>query len=144
MFPQVCFWTCVVLTINCHRERCIEVFDDRQQTHIMVLETTHPSGAEEWYCPICGRRFLITWPPNYKKVVLEAGDESVSHSGGKGGVQISAPRVTPENGMPPGNGSSSDDSMPSEDGTPADAQEMAQWNEWLNEIGFETWWSKDL
>jgi hypothetical protein len=110
----------------------------------MVLETTHPSGAEEWYCPTCGRRFLITWPPNYKKVVLESGDETVSHSGGKGGIQISAPHITPEAGLPPDGGSLSDDSSPSGDGTPLDAHEMEQWDAWLNEIGFENWWSNDL
>lgn len=119
------------------------MFDDRQQTHIMVLETTHPSGAEEWYCPICGRRFLITWPPNYKKVVLESGDETVSHSGGKGGIQISAPHITPGNGMPH-NGGSPSSAGPSGEGKPVDSPEIAQWDEWLNEIGFETWWSKDL
>lgn len=110
----------------------------------MVLETTHPSGAEEWYCPICGRRFLITWPPNYKKVVLESGDETVSHSGGKGGIQISAPHIMPGDGSPSDNGTPSDDGSSPGDGTPLDAQEMEQWDAWLNEIGFENWWSKDL
>src|SRR5215207_533686 len=60
-----------------------------QQRHEMVLETTHPSGAEEWYCPTCGRRFLLNWPPAYKKIVLNTGDELASHSGGKGGLQMS-------------------------------------------------------
>lgn len=59
-----------------------------QQTHEMILEKTHTSGAEEWYCPSCGRRFVLNWPPAYKKIVLEPGDELVSHSGGKGGLRI--------------------------------------------------------
>lgn len=50
--------------------------------HEMELERTHPSGAQEWYCPTCGRRFLMQWPPNYKKIVLEPGDEQAYHSGG--------------------------------------------------------------
>jgi hypothetical protein len=50
----------------------------------MRLEKTHPSGAEEWFCPTCGRRFLIEWSPAYKRIVLTAGDEWVIHSGGKG------------------------------------------------------------
>jgi hypothetical protein len=49
-----------------------------------VLETTHSSGAEEWYCPACGRRFLLRWPPAYEKVVIEPGDEFAAHSGSKG------------------------------------------------------------
>jgi len=62
---------------------------NEQQRHEMVLQTTHPSGAEEWYCPVCGRRFMLSWPPAYKKIVLDAGNELVSHSGGKGGLMMS-------------------------------------------------------
>lgn len=58
------------------------------ERHEMELERTHPSGAEEWYCPTCGRRFLMQWPPHYKKIVLEQGDENALHSGGKGGLSI--------------------------------------------------------
>jgi hypothetical protein len=59
-----------------------------QQKHEMILETTHPSGAEEWYCPVCGRRFMLNWPPAYKKIILNPGDELASHSGGKGGLSM--------------------------------------------------------
>lgn len=64
--------------------------------HDMELVTTHPTGAEEWYCPKCGRRFLMHWPPHYKKVVLEAGDEYAFHSGGKGGLQMQPPQMNPQ------------------------------------------------
>jgi hypothetical protein len=57
---------------------------DQQEHHQMVLETTHPSGAEEWYCPTCGRRFLLRWPPSYEKIVLDPGDQDAAHSGSKG------------------------------------------------------------
>jgi hypothetical protein len=56
--------------------------------HEMRLEKTHPSGAEEWGCPTCGRRFLIQWPPKYRKIVLEPGDEYALHSASKGGLQM--------------------------------------------------------
>jgi hypothetical protein len=59
-----------------------------QEHHQMQLEKTHPSGAEEWLCPTCGRRFLMQYPPKYKKIVMEAGDEHAAHSGGKGGLQM--------------------------------------------------------
>jgi hypothetical protein len=55
-----------------------------QPTHQMHLETTHPSGAEEWACPTCGRRFLMQWPPAYSRTILESGDEYALHSGSKG------------------------------------------------------------
>jgi hypothetical protein len=55
----------------------------------MELVRTHASGAEEWYCPTCGRRFLMHWPPTYKRIVLEVGDEYAAHVGGKGGAHLS-------------------------------------------------------
>lgn len=58
------------------------------QRHEMQLVTTHTSGAEEWYCPTCGRRFVMQWPPAYERVIIEAGDETAIHSGGKGQAQL--------------------------------------------------------
>jgi hypothetical protein len=55
-----------------------------QEHHDMVLEATHESGAEEWFCPTCGRRFIMRWPPTYEKTVLVPGDEFAIHSGSKG------------------------------------------------------------
>jgi len=63
------------------------------QQHEMQLKKTHPSGAEEWYCPSCGRRFLLQWPPAYKKIVLEVGDEYAIHNGGKGGLRMGSLKV---------------------------------------------------
>jgi hypothetical protein len=60
---------------------------NEQQRHEMVLETTHPSGAEEWYCPTCGRRLTITWEP-WKKIILEPGDMHAAHGGSKGVLNI--------------------------------------------------------
>ncbi len=54
--------------------------------HQMVLKETFPDGSQEWECPICGRHFIMHWPPHYKRVVLEEGDQQVMHSGGTGGV----------------------------------------------------------
>jgi hypothetical protein len=58
-----------------------------QQRHEMVLETTHPSGVEEWSCPTCGRRMTITWQP-WKKIILEPGDLHAAHGGSKGILKI--------------------------------------------------------
>ena len=64
---------------------------DERQKHEMVLETTHPSGAEEWSCPECGRRFVAQWEPVLRRVVLAQGDERIIHTGqGPGfGMQVS-------------------------------------------------------
>jgi len=61
--------------------------------HEMRLDKTHSSGADEWYCPTCGRRLLMYWPPAYRRVVLNAGDEQAIHSGGKGDLQMRPPYV---------------------------------------------------
>lgn len=58
------------------------------EIHEMRLAETRSSGAEEWFCPVCRRRILLRWPPRYELLVLERGDESVVHAGGKGGVSI--------------------------------------------------------
>ena len=63
-------------------------------SHEMVLDKTYPTGAEEWYCPTCGRRLIMQWPPKYKRIILNSGDEHAAHSGGKGGVKISNFQVT--------------------------------------------------
>lgn len=48
--------------------------------HEMVLEKTHVSGVEEWYCPTCGRRFLVQWPPAYKMIIIEPGEKDTRHN----------------------------------------------------------------
>jgi hypothetical protein len=53
----------------------------------MVLNGSTVSGDEEWVCPTCGRRLLLRWPPDYEKLVLEHGDDTAIHVGGKGGLQ---------------------------------------------------------
>lgn len=64
-----------------------------EQHHEMVLEMTHPSGMQGWYCPICGRRILLLVPPNSKMVIVEPGDQYASHSGSTGGLRIGSVQV---------------------------------------------------
>ena len=100
--------------------------------HTMQLTATHASGAEEWSCPACGRRFLLQWPPWYRKIVLEPGDQLAQHSCSKGGLIIGTPSFTAYD----------PDALPGEDGAPfADATDLADadaadtlqpWLRWLN------------
>lgn len=64
-----------------------------EQYHEMQLETIHSSGTEEWYCPTCGRRFLLDWPPHYQRIILDVGDDAAAHSGGKGGLSMTLPEI---------------------------------------------------
>jgi DNA-directed RNA polymerase subunit RPC12/RpoP len=57
----------------------------------------HDSGAEEWHCPTCGRRFIVQWKPNYKKITLVEGDVEAVHSGGKGGIMVGGTRIDVDN-----------------------------------------------
>ena len=52
-------------------------------------------GGEEWACPICGRRMLLRWPPDFSKVVIEEGDETVIHVSGSAGLQFSTAGTAP-------------------------------------------------
>jgi hypothetical protein len=65
----------------------------------MVLNGRAKSGAEEWVCPDCGRRVLVRWPPDFERLVLEHGDDSVVHVGAKGGVRMAGVEVKPHPGL---------------------------------------------
>ena len=51
-------------------------------THTMQLISTDSTGLERWYCPVCGREFDLSWPPNYYRVILREGDNTVVHAAG--------------------------------------------------------------
>jgi hypothetical protein len=115
----------------------IEHNNAHPQSHTMTLVTTHDSGAEEWLCPTCGRRFLMHWPPDYKKTVLEPGDESATHSGGKGGISMRPPQVLKN--LP----AESIDLPEALEGLPEvveDEPGLANWAEQLDKINFESLW----
>lgn len=48
--------------------------------HTMQLDHAYPTGAEEWACPACGRRFVVTWRP-FEKTILDPGDVEAWHTG---------------------------------------------------------------
>jgi hypothetical protein len=98
----------------------------RQEHHRMELIISHPSGVDELYCPTCGRRILLQWPPDYQKTVLEVGDEYAIHSGSKGGLEISAQQIIPQPEL-----------------AKQDADRLDQWEQWLSEMGFDDRWSGD-
>lgn len=71
---------------------------DRYEQHEMVVKQSYPSGAQEFYCPTCGRRFILQWPPAYQRIILDEGDENAIHSSGSGGLtmQVSSVRQKSE------------------------------------------------
>lgn len=99
------------------------------EPHQMELERTHPSGAEEWHCPACGRRFLMQYPPSYKKIVLAPGDEHAAHYGGKGALSMGPAQV-----LPPGAEQAADEPAagPAEHEEGADDSAPPAWLRWLD------------
>ncbi len=61
--------------------------------HQMVHQGTDATGMEEWRCPVCGRHFLVRWPPDYQRLVLAEGDEGAVHIGAKGQVRLTGIEV---------------------------------------------------
>jgi hypothetical protein len=91
-----------------------------EQNHIILMTRTYASGAQEWYCPTCGRRFIVQWTPEYQRVVLEAGDESAIHNTGKGAFIVRCPDQ--------------------------DDEWLEPWNDWIKKNNIEKLWneSQDL
>jgi hypothetical protein len=78
-----------------HNFRGRKISMREEQIHKMLLAKTYPSGAEEWCCPVCGRRFVVQWTPEYQKTILEMGDEFAIHNTGKGAMIVSSPQSDP-------------------------------------------------
>ena len=68
------------------------------ERHTMVMVNKDGAGAEEWFCPTCGRRFVMHWPPEFKRTILEPGDENVFHVGAVGFAE-SGPLIHLETGL---------------------------------------------
>lgn len=92
-----------------------------RETHVMVHEGTLESGEDQFYCPVCGRRVLMQWPPKYKKTVLTAGNVNAIHNAGKGGLHMGTAKVIQEPVL-----------------SEEDHQRLTQWEEWLDKLDFSS------
>lgn len=93
--------------------------------HDMILERLHASGVEEWYCPTCGRRFLVQWPPAYKMIILEPGNKDIRHN---------VSRVNSHIGSHP---------VPRLDATDLiDEYRLIPWIKWMEKVDFDDMWGK--
>jgi hypothetical protein len=104
------------------------MIDQQPQQHEMLLDKTYPTGVEEWYCPACGRRFVMQWPPKYKRIILNGGDEYAAHSGGKGGLKVGGMQIQ----------SSEESTSPTEKDLP-----LHHWKSWLDSEDTSKWWPED-
>jgi hypothetical protein len=106
-----------------------------QEHHTMELVQTHKSGADELYCPTCGRRILLQWPPNYKKVVLVEGNDRAIHSGSTGGLELNAPQLTKTVDSP----FTRQEPEAEQDDFSKDIT-LAPFINWMDRVGFDTFW----
>jgi hypothetical protein len=94
--------------------------------HEMMLEARYDSGAEEWYCPMCGQRILITWGDNFQKTILEVGDSFALHSGSRGlSIRASAEQTPPVEPIPD------------------DDPRLAAFAEWADDVNTERLWESN-
>lgn len=97
-----------------------------EEQHLMEVKKTFPSGAQEWYCPTCGRHFIIQWPPNYKRIILDEGNELAAHAGGTDGLVMGQTDILP----------SQPDSTPPEAGDlikPERDEWLSPWMRWFED-----------
>lgn len=80
----------------------------------MTLVTTLDGGIDVFQCPDCGRMMAITYPPNYKKVILIPGSTTEIHSAGKGGLTITDAQVQND--------------------------DLTDWEKFLNDMNFDELW----
>jgi len=111
--------------------------DGEQSKHEMVLGKTLETGAQEWYCPVCGRRFIMNWPPNYKRIILVPGDEYATHVGGRGGVSMNSPEVKEAIYPEPSESNEPTDTLP------INAADLSPWIKWMDDVKFEDLWDRD-
>ena len=90
-------------------------------------------GAEEWYCPICGRHLLVSWTPRFKRTILVEGDPTVPHSGSKGNLlTMNRVGVTTEESL-----------LPDCAGEQIEVARLQPWLTWMEESGFENLWYRN-
>jgi len=93
--------------------------------HEMVFEKTHLSGVEEWYCPSCGRRFLVQWPPAYKMIILDPGEKDTRHNLSKVNSQRGASQVKQTKEI-----------------EPIEEFRLIPWLKWMEKVNFASRWDK--
>jgi hypothetical protein len=93
--------------------------------HEMLLDQIHASGVEEWYCPTCGRRFLVQWPPAYKVIVVAPGNQDIRHNLSRANYRIGPPQITQaeESGL-------------------IEESRLIPWLRWMEKADFDGMWGK--
>lgn len=120
--------------VNYHRARGVLFARTRNgddKMHTMTLITEH-EGTEEWLCSSCGRHLLVSWNPIFKKTVLMEGDPAAKHTGLKKNLLVRDGKDIPAALLP---GAAHE---------PIEDARLEPWIAWMDEIGFENLWNRDV
>lgn len=108
---------------------------NEQQRHEMIWDGILPSGTEEWSCPICGRRTLINWEPEFKRTILEAGDSFAIHSVVKSDLPVES--------LQAGSTDTSALDEPIWPGSENENHRLRPWQAWIDKVDFDQLWSDE-
>ncbi len=103
----------------------MEDYPFQQESHEMIFERVIAHDIDELFCPICGRRIVVQWSPDFRKTVIEPGDENAIHTASKGGVSMEG----------------QEEASPLELSV-EEQERLAEWEVLLDQIGFESWWAE--
>ncbi len=96
--------------------------EERHEMHRLQRFNT---GAEEWECPECGRRFILVLEPAFQKVILEPGNENAIHCGGTGGITIATAAVQAD-----------------QEESNLDETTLEPWMRWMDSVDFNSMWNQ--
>jgi hypothetical protein len=84
----------------------------------------------------------MQWPPDYKKVILEEGEESAIHCGGKGGVSmgVQIAQDPEEDSLPIETPEAQEDGLLSME----DQELLDPWKQWMEKVNFDNLWQDGL
>lgn len=99
--------------------------------HMMTLIKEH-EGTGEWLCSSCGRHLLVSWNPVFNKTVLVEGDQYAEHIRIKKKMQATD-QMNATTAL-----------LPKPEEEPFEDPRLIPWLEWMDEIGFEDLWNRDL
>ena len=99
--------------------------------HTMTMINEH-EGTEEWFCPVCGRHLLVSWFPDFKRTILEAGDPYADHQGFRDNSEMGDRVPIPVN-------KTRRLELPEKPIAFEDPR-LAPWIMWMDEVDFERLW----
>jgi hypothetical protein len=98
----------------------------QQERHQMIFKSGDDGGADELYCPTCGRKILVNWTPEFQKTVIDPGNETAIHVAGSEGLTVGVADLSQQ-----------------ETAVENEEARLQDWEGWLSDMDFSGLWSQD-